>query len=162
MELMLIVLCPVAALCAVVSFVISKQQQDKEHLRVERLRRGEFYRKMHDSVRQARRRPLDQVLIERDLVIFRGMKPPEVISRFSTTEHGLRYMSPQRLKTLVTLLGEDIPELSDPRRYRLKSYKVMRPNGEWDKAWEYTARPQYKSYALRSDLWRVADSSKEQ
>ncbi len=141
--------------------IAGKRRQDREALRVRRLRGSRLYREMASEVGRVRRRPLDQVLVEKDQVIFRAMRPPEVISRFSFSEQSMRNMNYDRLKTLVQLLGEEIPELSDPKRYRLRSYRVMRPSGEYDKAWEYVARPSYKSYVLRTWDWQMADRRKE-
>ena len=142
--------------------IAGKRRQDREELRVRRLRGSRLYREMSPDVVRARRRPLDQVLVEKDQIIFRAMRPPEVICRFSFSEQNMRNMNYDRLKTLVQLLGEEIPELADPKRYRLRSYRVMRPNGEYDKAWEYVARPSYKNDVLRNWDWQMAGHRSEQ
>lgn len=148
--------CAAAALIGALLLLLDHRQQQRMTLRVQKMRSSRFYEELSRALKPWRGHALDQVIIERDHIIVRGMQPPETLVSFSLSEHGLRYLTEQRLEALTVLLGEDIPNLRDSHKYRLRRYSVMRPNGEWDRAWEYTVRSAYKTYVLRTWQWRTA------
>lgn len=156
-EVWVFVACAAAVVIAIGLWVAVARRRQKELLRVRRMKGSNFYRELFPYVRYVRRHAIDQILVERDQIIFKGMKPPEVLCRFSLSDRHMRFMNNEKLWTMVQLLSDEIPDLRDPKRYRLRSYKVVRANGETDKAWEYVARAGYKSYVLRTLQWRMAD-----
>ncbi|MBO2515692.1 MAG: hypothetical protein CW338_00250 [Clostridiales bacterium] len=149
-------ICIAVGIGAVALLAVSSRRKQKELMRVQKLKGSPFYRELSPYVRYVRHRALDQILIERDQIIFKGMNPPEVLCRFSLSDRHMRFMDKGKLWSMVQLLSNEIPDLRDPKRYRLRSYKVTRANGEKDKAWEYIARAGYKSYVLRTLQWRAA------
>ena len=157
MEIWVFVGCFAAVLLGAALLVTDKKQQQKEEFRIRRMRDSLFYQNLGREVRRLRDYGLDQILVERDQIIFRGIRPPEVLSCFRMADHGLRFLNERKLRTLTMLLSEDIPDLADHRKYHLHSYHTRRPNGMKDRAWEYVVTSRYKARFLREYQWNVAD-----
>lgn len=117
-------------------------------LAMQRMRNSQMYADLYELIKVCQGYDLDEVRIERDRVTFFGMFPPGCIGVFSLTVGGYRYMNARRVQALTQVLAVDLPQLQSDRHYRLRRYKVMRPNGMLDNAYVYTARSTYKAKVL--------------
>lgn len=150
-------LCVLGLLLALALLIYDHRRRQHEQLRIERLRLGALYREMLPLVKDMRRHDLDRVRVERDRVIFYGVCPPGKIGEFVLAEYSFPPMSRACTRTLTLLLAEDIPALREDTHYRLKRYRVERPNGMLDDAYLYVIRSYYKSSLMYKrehvELW---------
>ena len=149
--------CASGLLAALALLIYDHRSREHERLRIERLRRRSLYREMLPLVRDMRKRDLDRVRVERDRVVFYGVCPPGKIGEFVLAEYNFPPMSRSCTRTLTLLLAEDIPALRKESNYRLKRYRVERPNGIRDDAYLYTMRSYYKTALMAKrehvELW---------
>lgn len=138
-------LCAVGLLIGFILLAVDSRRRQHELLQMERMRRSPLYYEIYPLVQLARRYPLDRVQVERDGVTFYGICPPGKIGEYRLTDHGFRLLSRERVRALTLVLAEDLPLLQENSHYRLKKYKVMRPNGVMDDAYLYVIRSHYKT-----------------
>ena len=114
-------------------------------LAMQRMRNSQLYADLYQLIKVCQQYDLDEVRIERDRITFFGMFPPGCIGVFNLAVGGYRYLNARRVEALTQVLALDLPQLQSDRHYRLRRYKVMRPNGMLDNAYVYTARSAYKA-----------------
>lgn len=150
-------LCVLGLLLALALLICDHCARQHECLRIERLRLGELYGRMLPLVQDMRRHDLDRVRVERNRVTFYGVCPPGKIGEFVLADYDFPPMSPACTKTLTLLLAIDIPALQEEAHYRLKRYRVERPNGIRDNAYLYIMRGYYKTSLMSKrahvELW---------
>lgn len=142
-------LCVLGVVLAIALLVWDHRRRQHERLRMERLRLGPLYGELYPIVADVRRHDLDRVQVERNRVIFYGVCPPGRIGEFVLADHHFPPMSKACTRTLTMLLAEDIPALQEDAHYRLKRYRVERPNGIRDDAYLYIIRSYYKTALMR-------------
>lgn len=143
-----IALVTVCLLGAVALLVWERSRRAHQELAMQRMRNSQMYADLYQLVQIAQQHDLDEVRIERDRITFFGMFPPGCIGVFNLTLGGYRYMNARRVLALTQVLALDLPQLQYDRNYRLRKFKVMRPNGMLDDAYVYTARSAYKARIL--------------
>lgn len=148
MNELLMALCILGAASAVTLIWAEYRRRAHQLLAMQRMRSSSMYADLYTLVAYVRDRDLDEVRIERDRVIFFGMFPPGRLSEFRLSTGGYRYLSPRRIQALAQVLAMDIPQLQSARDYRLRHFRVMRPNGMTDDAYAFIARSAYKSRVL--------------
>ena len=79
------------------------------------------------------------------------------MGEFIPTANGYLPMSEKKTLALAQLMADEMPVLQSSSRYRFRRYRVMRPNGKWDDAYQYTIRSTYKTALMyerkRVNLW---------
>lgn len=138
-------LCAAGLIAAFALLIYDARRHQHELLRMERMRGSALYYEIYPLVLHARRYVLDRVQVERDRVIFYSMYPPRKIGEFSITGSGFRPLTRERVRTLTLLLAEDMPALQENGHYRLKKYRMIRPNGIRDDGYLYVMRSNYKT-----------------
>lgn len=142
-------------LVAVLALLIAdEKRRQHELLQMERMRSSMLYYELYPLVLFARKHDIDRVQIERNRVVFYGVCPPGSMGEFSLTERNYRPLNEQRTRALMLVLAEDIPILRENGCYRLQRYRVYRPNGKRDDAYQYVIRSRYKT-ALMYERKRV-------
>lgn len=142
-------LCVLLIALAVILLVGEYRYRQHERLRMERLRLGPLYGELYPIVTDVRRHDLDRVQVERDRVVFYGVFPPGRIGEFVLADHGFPPMSRACTRAMALLLAEDIPALQEDAHYRLKRYRVERPNGVKDDVYLYIIRSYHKTALMR-------------
>lgn len=138
-------LCAAGLIAAFALLIWDSRRHQHELLQMERMRSSPLYYEIYPLVLHARRFTLDRVLVERDRVIFFSMRPPGKIGEFSIVENGFRPLTKERVRALALVLAEDMPALRENAHYRLKKYRVTRPNGIRDDGYLYIMRTAYKT-----------------
>lgn len=134
---------------AAVSLLIGERvRRAHQILAMKRMRESRMYADLYELILYAQRYDLDEIRIERDRISFFSMIPPGCIGVFELSVGGYRYMNAQKVRALSHVLAIDLPQLQSAGQYRLRRYKVMRPNGQLDDAYVYTARSAYKAKVL--------------
>ena len=126
-------------------FVVEHIRRAHHELAMKRMRESALYAELYELILYAQRYDLDEIRIERDRISFFSMIPPGCIGVFDLTLGGYRYLNRRKVLALTHVLSVDLPQLQSNRQYRLKRYRVMRPNGQMDDAYVYTARSAYKA-----------------
>ena len=126
-------------------FAIERIRRAHQELAMKRMRESALYAELYELILYAQRYDLDEIRIERDRISFFSMIPPGCIGVFDLTLGGYRYLNKRKVQALAHVLSVDLPQLQSSRQYRLKRYRVMRPNGQMDDAYVYTARSAYKA-----------------
>ena len=121
------------------------EQQDKE-----RMRRSMLYYEIYPLVQEAQRHDIDHVLIERTRVVFFSVCPPGEIGAFVLAQWGHRPLNPRRTWALTQAICDDLPILQESQCYRLRPYRVTRPTGQKDQAYQFMIRSGYKSEVMNA------------
>jgi len=129
---------------AIVMLIQDRCSQARELLRMEKVRGSKMYQEIYPLVVKCRARPVDQVRIERNRILFTSMSPPGVICSFSPTDKGYRILSIDNTRALAEVMAEDMDILKDKDKYRFTRYRIIRPNGNMDYGYLYTMRSAYK------------------
>ena len=142
---------PVSILClaaAVFLFSAVRVQIARQLLQMRKMRGSSMYAKLYGIVERVREYDLDEIRIERDRITFFSIYPPGRIADFDLAELGYRFLDKQRIFALAQVLALDIPQLQRTADYRLRRYRVMRPNGTRDDAYLFSAKEAYKMRVL--------------
>ncbi len=146
----IVLLCAAGILLSVFLMVYDAKRKSHELLQMEKMRRGKMYACLYHMVRQARMHDLDQVRIERDRVLFTTVCPPGKLCEFAFSQQHHRFLRNDATRTLMYLLAQDIPSLQNNRVYKLRKYKVQRPNGARDVAYVFTMRSRPKTKLMQA------------
>ncbi len=149
--------CAALLIGASILLIIDRRTRQYEALRVERMRHSEMYDSLFPLIDFARRHDIDSIRIERDHVSFFSVCPPGKMGEFVPSRMGYVPMNEQKTLALAQLMAEEMPVLASSARYRFRRYRVMRPNGVVDNAYEYTIRSSFKTALMyerkRVKLW---------
>ncbi len=142
---------PVSILClaaGVFLFLADRMQIARQVLQMRKMRGSKMYTELYATVERVREYDLDEIRIERDRITFFSIYPPGRIADFDLEELGYRFLDKQRIFALAQNLALDIPQLQRAADYRLRRYRVMRPNGTRDDAYLFSAKEAYKMRVL--------------
>ena len=107
-----------------------------------------LYNEIYPLVTEAQQRQIDRVLVERNRVVIYTVFPPGMLGEYVLTDSGHRPLNEYRTWALAEVIADDLPALRQSRCYRLKRYRVLRPNGKKDSAYMFIIRSAYKSELL--------------
>ena len=139
------IFCCAAALGMLVILWIDRVRRQHEQVDKERMRRSMLYYEIYPLVLEARKHEIDHVVVERTRVSFFAVCPPGEIGSFVMAEWGHRPLNTRRTLALAQAIADDLPVLQEGRCYRLKRYRVTRPNGQKDEAYQFMIRTGYKT-----------------
>ena len=111
----------------------------------ERMQGSMLYYEIYPLVLEARKHEIDHVQIERTRITFFSVCPPGEIGSFVLSEWGHRPLNSRRTLALTQVIADDLPILQENKCYRLKRYRVTRPNGQKDDAYQFIIRSGYKT-----------------
>ena len=134
-----------AALGMLLILWVDHTRRQHERIDKERMRGSMLYYEIYPLVLEARKHEIDHVLIERTRIVFFAVCPPGEIGAFVLSEWGHRPLNPRRTLALAQVIADDLPVLQEPRCYRLRRYRVTRPNGQKDDAYQFIIRSGYKT-----------------
>jgi hypothetical protein len=134
-----------AALGMLLVLWVDHSRRQHERIDKERMRGSMLYYEIYPLVLEARKHEIDHVLIERTRIAFFAVCPPGEIGAFVLSEWGHRPLNSRRTLALAQVIADDLPVLQEPRCYRLKRYRVTRPNGQKDDAYQFIIRSGYKT-----------------
>lgn len=142
---------------ASILLILDYRSRQRDALRMERMKHSEMFWQLLPMIDFAKRHDIDSIRIERNHISFFSVCPPGKMGEFIPTDYGHPPMSERKTLALAQLLADEMPVLQSSSRYRFRRYRVMRPNGIWDKAYEYTIRSSYKTALMyerkRVKLW---------
>ena len=138
-------LCGTLLLSAFILLWADERRHQHDLLRMERMRMSALYYEMYPMVQYAREHDIDRIRVERDRVTFYGVRPAGRMCEFNLTERDYRPLNKERTRALTLLLAEELPILQSNACYKLRRYKVTRPNGIKDDGYLYTIRSAYKT-----------------
>ncbi len=134
-----------AALGMLLILWMDRVRRQHEQIDKERMRGSMLYYEIYPLVVEARKHEIDHVLIERTRVAFFAVCPPGEIGSYVLSEWGHRPLNPRRTLALAQVIADDLPVLQENRCYRMKRYRVTRPNGQKDDAYQFIIRSSYKT-----------------
>ena len=124
------------------------RRRQHEQVYKERMRGSMLYNEIYPLIAEAQKRQIDRVLVERNRVVIYTVFPPGMLGEYVLTDSGHRPLNQYRTWALTEVIAEDLPALRLSRCYRLKRYRVMRPNGINDNAYMFIIRSAYKTELL--------------
>ncbi len=124
---------------------IDHNRREHELMDKKRMRGSMLYYEVYPLVVEARKHEIDHVLIERTRVVFFAVCPPGEIGAYVLSAWGHRPLNPRRTWALAQVIADDLPVLQESQCYRLRRYKVMRPTGQKDDAYQFVIRSGYKT-----------------
>jgi len=113
-----------------------------------KLRNSDMYRDFYPMIQYVRRHHLDRVQIEKTRIFFYGLNPPGVLDCFVLADWNYKPLTDRQMRALTLVLAEDIDPLQEKEWYRLKQFKIERPNGRKDVAYRYIITYKYKAQLL--------------
>ena len=131
--------------CAVWLYGSDRRRRQHEQLDKQRMRESMLYYEIYPLVVEARKHQIDRVIIERSRVVFYAVCPPGLLGEYVLTDRGHRPLNELRTWALAQVIAEDVPILQESGCYRLKRYRVTRPNGRKDDAYQFIIRTRYKT-----------------
>ena len=134
-----------AALGMLLILWYDRSRRQHEEMDKERMRRSMLYYEVYPLVLEARKYNIDRVQVERTRVVFFSVCPPGEIGSYVFSEWGHRPLNPRRTWALAQVIADDLPVLQETQCYRLRRYKVMRPTGQKDDAYQFIVRSGYKT-----------------
>lgn len=134
-----------AVLCIIGVILADIRRRQHEQMYKKRMRESMLYYEIYPLVVEARKHDLDRVQIERSRVIFYAVCPPGEVGSYVLSEHGHRPLNAHRTWALTQVLADDLPILQEYRCYRFRRYRVTRPNGQKDDAYQFIIRQNYKT-----------------
>lgn len=145
MENWALFLCGALLVSAFVLLIVDERRRQHDLLRMERMRTSALYYDLFPMVQYAREHDIDRLRVERNRVIFYGVRPAGRMCEFILEDWDYRPLDRERTRALAMLLAEDVPILQSRACYQLRRYKVTRPNGIRDDGYLYTIRSDYKT-----------------
>ena len=130
---------------AVVLYWSDRRRLQHEQIDKERMRGSMLYDEIYPLVAEAKKHQIDRVLVERSRVVIYTVCPPGLLGEYVLTDRGHRPLNDIRTWALAQVIAEDLPVLQHSACYRLRRYRVMRPNGRRDDAYQFIIRSRYKT-----------------
>ncbi len=124
------------------------RRRQHEQLYRERMRESMLYYEIFPLILEAQKRQIDRVVVERNRVVIYTIFPPGMLGEYVISDTGHRPLNEYRTWALAEVIAEDLPVLKQNRCYRLKRYRVTRPNGKKDSAYMFIIRSSYKTELL--------------
>lgn len=140
--------CCAAALVMLLLLWADHIRRQHEEIDMKRMRGSMLYYEIFPLILEARKHEIDHVLIERTRIVFFSICPPGEIGAYVFSEWGHRPLNPRRTLALAQAITHDLPVLQENRYYRLKRYRVTRPNGQKDDAYQFIIRNSYKAQLM--------------
>ncbi len=109
-----------------------------------RLRESELYAAFYPVLQSAMEKGIDEVRIEKERITFMGIIPPGKSAEFVFTAEGFRCPDRGRLEAMTQLIALDAEDLQSEKYFALSTYRVIRPNGDVERAYVYSARQGYR------------------
>ena len=131
-----------------------RRRHDRQALLQERIRHSETYVCVRPLLERCRSLRVESITFRPDAVIVKLFAPPGKTLRCVFEEHGLDEAQPEPLMALAQVAGEDLPMLTDNRKYFFKAYREDR-GGEILRWYEYMIQPAYKDSVLRERYDRI-------
>ena len=130
-----------ASLCLLARY---HRERQKELYRMETLRSSRLYKDVYPLSQRAACRDVEQVRVERDRVTITLVRPAGTLGIFELRQAGHFQMSRTRTRVMAEVIAEDVDVLQDRKKYSLRRYRILRPNGTTDFGYLYTIRTPYK------------------
>ena len=124
------------------------RRRQHEQVYKERMRGSMLYYEIYPLVAEAQKHPIDRVLVERSRVVIHTVYPPGMLGEYMITASGHRPLNEDRTWALLEVIAEDLPVLRQSGCYRLKRYRVTRPNGKKDNSYMFIIKNSYKAEVL--------------
>ena len=134
-----------AALGMLLILWFDRSRRQHEEMDKERMRHSMLYYEVYPLVLEARKYDIDRVQIERTRIVFFSVCPRGDIGAYVLSECGQRPPSARGTRALAQVIADDLPVLQESQCYRLRRYKVMRPTGQKDDAYQFIIRSGYKT-----------------
>lgn len=150
-------LCAVFFLAGLGILIWQRIESAHQLVAMRKMRGGEMYAAFYPVLMEALDKGIDEVRIEKERVTFMGIEPPGKSAEFNFMQEGFRCPDTSRLETLTLLIALDAEDLQSERNFALHRYQVMRPNGDVEKAYVYSARQGYRAAYKR----RLSDTEME-
>ena len=143
------------AVCAagvglLLSFLIDRRRRQHEQLYVKRMQGSMLYYELYPLIALARKHDIDHVQVERSRIVIYSVCPPGKIGEYVLSEWGRRPLNPERTWALAQALALDLPILQETQQYRLRRYRVIRPNGQKDYGYQFMIRRGYKTELMQA------------
>ncbi len=111
-----------------------------------------LYDRLFPVIREAFRKDVDEIVIEPDWIAVYGMMPPEKLAEFDFDREQFQALDDSGTQALAQVLAMDLRVLQSAQKYRFQAHRALRSNGEWYRAYTFTARPSYKKSVLAQGL----------
>lgn len=129
------------------------QRSRRHKLRVQKLYASPIFQEMLPVLTMAKKRPLEQVTIDKTGVRFAYMTPVGSWDVFDMKENGFAYLTFEQQEAMRTLLEECLPKLADIKRYRSSSRRVRLVNGDVEYEFRYVMQNSYKAMLARAPYY---------
>ena len=141
-------LCCVMLVCAGLLLWSDHRRRQHEQINKERMRGSMLYYEIYPLVAEAQKHPIDRVVVDRSRVTIHTVYPPGMLGEYALTATGHRPLNEDRTWALLQVIADDLPALRQARCYRLKRFRVTRPNGKKDWAYMIIIKNHYKAEVL--------------
>lgn len=138
---------------AIALMVRDRRQQQRLRLRVQKLYASQLFEDMLPLLQACRKRPLEQVIVDKTGVVMRYLHSAGGESAFLMRPNGYRYLTHEQQEALRTVLEECLPKIRDSQRYHLTRQRIRLLNGQVEYAYRYTITNAYKARLARASYY---------
>ena len=145
-----------SAVCiALVSYLIWLDSRNLRMLRmrVKKLYGSGMFKEMVPMLKNAQKRPIEELVIDKTGVVFRFLEPPGSESRFLMREHNYRYLTEEKQEAMLILLEEFLPKITDTHRYSLRKRKTRLVGKQSETYYQYVILNSYKMSLSRAPYY---------
>lgn len=140
---------------ALVGYLIwlDNRNMQKLRFRVKKMHASSMFAEMVPLLKNAQKRPIEQLVIDKTGVIIRYLEPAGSEIRFLMRDHGYPYLSQERQEALLILLEEFLPRITDTHRYSLRKKHTRLIGGQVETYYKYIIVNQYKTSLIRAPYY---------
>ena len=128
----------------------------RHQLRVRKLYASPVFDSLLPLLKVARKRHIEQVVIDKTGVLFSFLSPVGSNLGFMMKEYGFQYLSLEQQEAMRTVLEECLPQLRDHKLYRVNRKRITLLNGEVEFVCRYIIQNTYKVKLIRAPYYDAA------
>ena len=122
-------------------------------MRVKKMYASPMFEEMVPLLKNAQKRPIEKLQIDKTGVVFRFLEPTGSESRFLVRDYGYRYLTPEKQEALLILLEEFLPKITDTHRYTLRKRKTHLVSRQSEIHYQYVMLNSYKASLIRAPYY---------
>lgn len=154
MQNLLPVLLAFLLLCFGLATLLKEYRQQKMlRLRVKKLYASQLFEDMTPLIRNAKRRQIEQLSVDKTGVVLRYLHCADGESAFLMRPNGYQYLTMEQQEALRVVLEECLPALKDANRYHVSQKRVRLLNGNVEYVYLYTMSNAYKARLMRAQYY---------
>lgn len=133
---------------ALLLYALSTRADREDSIQLRKLAESPLYQALRQQMRVLNHQDIDEIRIECSGITVTSVCPAHIVLSFSFKQNGNSLRNDSFTRLYAELIARDLPMLTERRAYKLRRYRVYRPNGREERAYAFIMRRGYKDYLL--------------